>query len=269
MKCEEVEGLMIDYLDNKLEPEQIAKIEKHLETCEKCLDDLKDLQETMQLISREEMKKPDKSLRINFYHMLHKEMERNEEKKTTLMQASKVRWYDRNIYRVAAGVALLICGTLTGMIFYSGILNSGQKEELSQLRSEVNDLKKTAMFTMLKDQSSSYRIQAVNYADEMDSPDENVIDALVKTLNNDRNVNVRMAAAYALAKFTNVQSVRDSLVKSLPGQNEPILQVTLINILVELREKSAVRPIEQIISSDKTMQEVRSVAENGVKLLEL
>ena len=201
--------------------------------------------------------------------MLHKEIERNEKNKTTAMLTAKVRWYDRNIYRIAAGVALLICGTFIGMIFSSGILNSGQKKEMGQLRSEVNDLKKTAMFTMLKDQSSSFRIQAVNYADEIDTPDEDIIDALVSTLNNDRNVNVRLAAAYALSKFTNVQSVRDSLVKSLPKQNEPILQVTLINILVELREKSALNPIEQIISSDKTMKEVRSVAETGVKLLEL
>jgi hypothetical protein len=76
-----------------------------------------------------------------------------------------------------------------------------------------------------------------------------------------------MAAAYALTKFTGIQSVRDSLVKSLSIQTDPIVQVTLINILVELKEKSALKPIEQIISSDKTIKEVKKVAENGVKLL--
>ncbi len=165
-------------------------------------------------------------------------------------------------------VALLICGTFIGIIFNSGINNSSQTKELSQLKSEVNALRKTAMFTMLKDESSSYRIQAVNYADEMDSPDENIIDALVKTLNNDRNVNVRMAAAYALAKFTSQRSVCDSLVKSLSLQSDPILQVTLINILVDLGEKSALGSnSDRSSTAIETLEEVKTVAAKGARLL--
>jgi hypothetical protein len=76
-----------------------------------------------------------------------------------------------------------------------------------------------------------------------------------------------MAAAYALAKYADQQSVCDSLVRSLSQQSDPILQVTLINILVERREKSAVNPIQQIITDENTLEEVKNVAENGVKLL--
>ncbi len=267
MKCEEVEVLMIDYLDNKLEPEQIRQIEKHLETCERCIDELKETQSLLQMISGEEMEKPDESLRINFYHMMHGEIKRNAENKSAPAREATVRWYDRNIYRIAAGVALLIAGTFIGIIVYSGFSGSARAKEVSQLKSEVTELRKTAMFTMLKDGSPSNRLQAVDYANAIDSPDEDIINAIVKTLNNDKNVNVRMAAAYALTKFTGVQSVHDSLVKSLSVQTDPIMQVTLINILVEMREKNALKPIEQIISSDKTMLEVKKVAENGVKML--
>jgi hypothetical protein len=264
MKCEEVESLMIDYLDNKLESDKKAEIEKHLETCERCLDEMMEMQHIMQLIASKDMQVPDDSLRINFYHMLH-----NEIKKADIRDVKPVilRWYDRGIFRVAAAIALLIAGSFLGVLIYSGISNSGQEKELSQLKSEVNALRKTAMFTMLKDGSSSYRIQAVNYADEMDKPDENVINALLMTLNGDKNINVRMAAAYALEKYTSRQYVRDSLVKSLPLQTDPILQVTLINILVELKEKSAIEPIEKIISNDRTLTEVKSVAESGIKHL--
>ncbi len=264
MKCEEAESLMIDYLDNKLESDKKAEIEKHLETCERCLDEMMEMQHIMQLISSKEMETPDDSMHINFYHMLH-----NEIRKAGSMDVKPERllWYDRTIFRIAAAIAILITGSFLGVLIYSGISGSGQEKELSQLKSEVNALRKTAMFTMLKDGSSSYRIQAVNYADEMDKPDENVINALLVTLNGDKNVNVRMAAAYALEKYTDRQYVRDSLVKSLPGQTDPILQVTLINILVELREKSAVEPIRKIISDDRTLKEVKSVAESGVKQL--
>jgi hypothetical protein len=218
-------------------------------------------------MSENEMEKPDESLRINFYHMLHGEIKKNEETGTSKAGNKSIPWYERNTTRIAAGIALLIAGAFIGMIIYSGFSGTGQAKELSQLKSEVTELRKTAMFTMLRDGSPSSRLQAVDYANAIDSPDEDIINAIVKTLNNDKSVNVRMAAAFALTKFTDFQPVRDSLVKSLSTQTDPIVQVTLINILVELREKSALKPIEQIISNTKTIQEVRKVAENGAKML--
>jgi HEAT repeat protein len=176
-------------------------------------------------------------------------------------------WYNKSSYRIAAGVALLICGTFIGMLLDGGLRNLYSSNELKQLHSEVSDLKKSTMFTMLKQESSSDRIQAVNYAGDLDNADEKVIEALIKTLNTDKNVNVRMAAAYALSKFADQRLVSDSLVKSLSLQNDPILQVTLINILAERREKSALRPIQEIIANKSTLKEVRAVAENSLRVL--
>jgi hypothetical protein len=267
MKCEEVELKMVDYLDNNLETGERQEIEKHLETCERCLDELKDSQQILNLISKEELVKPDESLRINFYHMLHSEIQKAEEQKTILLKQPEVPWYGLSRYRVAAGIALLIGGTFLGMLIHSGFSNSVASNELKQLHSEVSDLKKATMFTMLKDESSSDRIQAVRYVEELDKPDQNVIDVLVKTLNNDKNVNVRMAAAYALSKFADQRIVCDSLVKSLSLQSDPILQVTLINILAERKEKSALKPIQEIIANRSTMKEVRAVAQNSLRVL--
>jgi hypothetical protein len=267
MKCEEVELKMIDYLDKTLSESESQEIEKHLETCERCLDELKDTQQVLNLISDSEMVKPDDSLRINFYHMLHSEIKKSSEISQQPIYKSLVPWYNSSRYRIAAGIALLICGTFIGMLINGGFNYSSASSELKQLRSEVLDLKKATMFTMLKDESSSDRIQAVSYAGDLRNPDQNVIDELIKTLNNDKNVNVRMAAAYALSKFADQHSVSDSLVKSLTLQSDPILQVTLINILAERREKSALRPIQEIISNKSTLKEVRAVAENSLRVL--
>jgi hypothetical protein len=267
MKCEEIENLMLDYLDNKLDSKLNQDIEKHLENCERCLDEFTHLHKMLQRIDSDEIENPDESLRINFYHMLHNEIQKTREKKVSQDHTLKVHWYDKNIYRIAAGIALLLTGTITGMIMNSVIKNPGQSKKISDLQTEVASLKKTAMFTMLKDESSSQRIQAVDYADEINLPDENIINALVKTLNNDRNVNVRMSAAYALAKFADQRAVCDSLVKSLSIQTDPILQVTLINILVERREKSALKAIQQIIRDKNTLEEVKIIAESGANQL--
>ena len=69
-------------------------------------------------------------------------------------------------------------------------------------------------------------------------------------------------------KFPGQKAVRDSLVKSLPLQNDPIIQVTLINILAEVRgEKNALKPVQEIIANKSTMKEVRNVAENSLRAL--
>lgn len=267
MKCEEVDKMMIDYLDQKLGDDTRREIEEHLATCERCIDELKDTQDIMKLISKDKMEKPDDSLRINFYHMLHSEI-KNTANRTpqTAFQIPVTPWYSQSKYRVAAAVALLICGTFIGMFVRTLSAGSVASNEIKQLQTEVSDLKKNAMFTMLKEQSSSDRIQAVSYAGEFGA-DDNVINVLVETLNNDKNVNVRMAAAYALSKFAYQREVTDSLVKSLSQQTDPILQVTLINILAERKEKSALEPIQKIIANKSTMKEVRTVAENSLRVL--
>jgi hypothetical protein len=267
MKCEEVELRMIDYLDKNLDESISLDIDKHLETCEKCIDDLRDIQQVLNLIAKEEIVVPDGALRINFYHMLQNEIKKDTEQDIISGTKPFNPWYTKSIYRFAAGVALLICGTFIGLLFNSGLNNSSASNELKQLHSEISDLKKATMFSMLKEESSSDRIQAVRYVDDLEKPDQNVIEVLVKTLNNDKNVNVRMAAAYALSKFADQRQVVDSLVKSLSQQREPILQVTLINILAERREKSALKPIQEIIANRSTMKEVRNVAQNSLRVL--
>jgi len=258
---------MIDYLDKVLDKAGNIEIEKHLESCEACLDELNETQKVLNRISGEEMEQPDETLRINFYHMLHNQIKKQEEKPVFSITEPVSPWYSLRQYRVAAGIALLITGTLLGLLMHGSINNSYAANELKQLHTEISDLKKATMFTMLREESSSDRIQAVRYAEDLDNPDQNIIDALVKTLNTDKNVNVRMAAAYALSRFTSQRLVCDSLVKSLSLQNDPILQVTLINILAEKKEKSALRPIQEIISNKNTLKEVRAVAENSLRVL--
>jgi uncharacterized membrane-anchored protein YhcB (DUF1043 family) len=269
MKCEEVEALVIDYLENKLETNQAREIEKHFETCEHCLDSMMEIQQVMHALSKDKMAEPDDSLRINFYHMLHNEIKKKKERSPLSLQKRTSWWHNLNLLRIAAGIALLICGTFIGAMINSRLRSKSQEVELSQLQAEVSSMKQAAMFTMLKDESSSYRIQGINYTDEIQKPDDNVIEALLMTLNNDKNVNVRLAAAFALAKYAEKRSVCDSLVKSLSVQTEPILQITLINILVERDEKSALKLIQQISTNNGTLEEVKHVAENGARKLML
>jgi hypothetical protein len=267
MKCEDVETAMIDYLDNTLEKARRDEVEKHLETCERCLDQLKDFQEILHTVDSTEMEQPDENLRINFYHMLHGEMNKqaiqNQEKSILPVSIHRSSpWM-----KIAAAIAILLAGTFIGLTINSVLNRQKAEKQVAELTTEMQSMKELMMLSMLKQESPSQRIQAVNYSDDIQAPDAKVLNALTETLNNDKNINVRLAAAYSLAKYADRQSVRDSMVASLSQQTEPIIQVVLMNILVEKKESSAIKPIQKIMSDDKAMKEVRDVAQKGLKTL--
>ncbi|HLO57266.1 MAG TPA: zf-HC2 domain-containing protein [Bacteroidales bacterium] len=256
MKCEEIENLLIDYLDNQLDQSQRADVDKHIANCERCSDELKDLKEVLEKMDTEKMELPAETLKINFYHMLHAEIEK----------APQVRHLNIRLFlRIAAAIALFLAGSFTSALFMNH--GKGRTTEIAQLRSEMNDMKKLVMLNMLKDESASQRIQAVSYTDGLSGPDPQVLNALTKTLNQDKNINVRMAAAYSLAKFASVQAVRDTLVESLGKQTEPIIQVVLMNILVDMKEPKAVPSMQRIVSDEKTLKEVKAVAQKSINVL--
>lgn len=267
MKCEEVELLMIDYLDNALEKSQQDEIEKHLQKCDRCIDVMKDFKQIINKIDEAEPEQPDDSLRVNFYHMLHGEINKQTISKAPSTNGGKLINKSSIIFRIAAGIAILIAGITIGIIFQGSLKNRDNEAQLTELKTEVQNMKELVMLSMLKEESSSQRIQAVSYVEEFPAPDKKVLDALTSTLNNDKNVNVRLAAAYSLSKYADKQWVRDSLVESLTKQTEPIIQVVLINILVEKRETKAINAIRQIIYDDATLKDVKDVAEKGIQHL--
>jgi hypothetical protein len=267
MKCEEAERWLMDYLDQSLDEDQKGELEKHLAICERCRDEVSDFRQIIDPIDSSSMEMPEESLRINFYHMLHAEINKQALEETRPGKSAQPFFSSKVMIRLAASVALLLAGSFIGYFIQSAASHRKSESRISELSNEVHSMKKLMMLAMLKEESPSDRIQAVNYTDDIPSPDAGVLEALTKTLNHDRNVNVRMAAAYSLARYADRQSVRDSLVASLSQQTEPIIQVVLMNILVEKKESNAIQPMQRIVRDDKTLKEVKDVAAKGLKVL--
>ncbi|HEX2969152.1 MAG TPA: HEAT repeat domain-containing protein [Bacteroidales bacterium] len=267
MKCEDIEILLVDYIDNSLDEKTRKEVENHLSTCEKCLDSFNENRKILNIMAGSQPSKPDELLRANFYYMLQKEI--NGTKEGEKSKHVRTASFNKSIFLAAAGIALLVAGTFVGMFISSSGKISDNNVKIETLQSQVDEMKRSAMFSMLKEESSSYRLQGVSYAEELGDKDDKVIEALFNLLNNDKNTNVRMAAAFSLSKFTDNRMVCDSLVASLPRQNEPILQITLINILVGIKEKSALRPIQRILDDSRTNTDVRSIAIKGAQQLTL
>jgi len=255
MTCEEMKGILIDAQGEDIPSSVRQALEKHIEGCEQCAALRSELDHLNHLIKGVPEAAPGPDLERQFLQMLRAEEE---------AQKVAVRPVRRLVFwrNMAAAVVLLAAGIGIGWAL------SGKRVERSDLpvaaRPSGNS-SDTLLFSLLKEESASERIKAVNYVEEMTSPDQKVIDALVNTLDHDKNPNVRLACLYSLARFPDNPYVRESLVNSLPRQTEPIVQIVLINLLTEMKEPRAKRSLQDIISSDKTSKEVKNIAEKGLR----
>jgi hypothetical protein len=269
---------MIDYLDQALPAAAAAQIAEHLAGCNDCCREADDLRVLLTTIKNSEQQQPSPTLRENFNTMLQSEL--NMESMTSLLQSPDkdekargkiVTFFASAAGKAAAAVILIAGGIAIGMAVKSGGPQVDTKTEIAGLKAEVRDMerkmKEQDLLSGIDDESASERIKAVSYAEQMASPDQKVIDALFNSLNNDKNVNVRLAALYSLARFADRHPVRDSLVSSLSIQTEPIIQVVLINLLAEKREKKAIGPIREIMTNKKTLKEVKDAAQKSLTVL--
>ncbi|MEP1096793.1 MAG: HEAT repeat domain-containing protein [Cyclobacteriaceae bacterium] len=164
---------------------------------------------------------------------------------------------------IAAAVTILILGFGLGR-FSEGSSSS----ELASLKDEVNALKEVTLTSALQRYSASERIMAVNQIEaSTQKVNPELISTLINTLNSDESPNVRYAALQALSNYIDNTDVRAELVKSLESQNDALIQISLISILVEAEERSAIAPLKDIIDKEEIAPEVRQQAEIAIQVL--
>ncbi|MEM7655850.1 MAG: hypothetical protein AAF399_06955 [Bacteroidota bacterium] len=171
----------------------------------------------------------------------------------------------KHLGQMAAAIAILLLGM--GI----GTWNSGseQKEaEIATLSDEIADMREIMMISQLKQSSPSERLKAVSLTREMEGDvSERVAEALLRTLNQDGNPNVRLATLEALIPYSENPTVRQGLVSSIANQESPLVQLALAELMVVLQEKNSVQGFRQIIEQEETPAEVKEELENSIKIL--
>lgn len=179
-----------------------------------------------------------------------------------------VRQFGSWLIRIAAGFTLLVVGFTGGWMFQAR--NGEENENLFANSKDVASetaIKNALTFEKMNATSASERIYAVNQSYELSDVDKDITQLLINALNFDPNINVRLAACQALQHFANEQNVSDALVQSLAIQTDPNIQISLIEVLVSMKEKRAVVPFQQMVRNQEVMEVVRLKAEEGVNEL--
>lgn len=146
-------------------------------------------------------------------------------------------------------------------------VNTEETEQLSALSTQVKKMRKMMVMSLLENPSASERLRAVNYTGEMQRADQQVIAALLTTLNEDQNVNVRLVTLDALAKFSDQPEVRAGLVQSITRQDSPLVQVAMANLMLKLQEKGSVVPLKTLLNRQELNKAVRTKIEHTIDKL--
>ena len=171
---------------------------------------------------------------------------------------------DASRLRAASWAMLFICGLGLGYWLNSGKSANNQMEAL---QSEVHQMREMLMLNMLKQPSAVERLKAVSLSTQLSHADTTVISALLQTLNQDPNTNVRLVAIEALLQFADHPEVRSGLIRAIPHQDSPLVQLALAESMVAMKETQSIQPFRQLLQSDSMDVEVRERLEESVEVL--
>ena len=253
--------LMIDYLEGNLSGELKSFVANHIEKDERWVKEFNELKEVMDAMENTTDLEPDSSLKTDFEAMLRIEM--SEEKLNQSIEkevevTKTIYWNSPKMWmQIAASVTILAVGVILGINF------TNDRAELVALQKEM-DATKQLVISSLQNQSASSRLNAVNVSYQMNSMDDEIVEALISTMNTDDNANVRLAALEALTQFVDEEKVRKALIASLSTQDKPVVQIALINLMIQLKESRAIAPMKEILNSEEAIEVVKDEANYGV-----
>jgi hypothetical protein len=260
MKCEQYEELFAGFIDDNITPADREKLEEHLVGCAGCREELAAMQKVWDLMDTVEVPEPSDHMRVKFYAMLDTYKDSAQERKGLLSMFNdklKSLWQYQSKWPMAYNLAIVLISFGCGYWFFHAGKGGEQEQQLKELTSQVHELKQTMMLALLENPSASERMRGVSYTSEIKHADKEVITALLATLNNDDNVNVRLSTLDALSHLANHPEVREGLIKSIAQQDSPLMQSAIADVMLKLQEKRSVKSFEELLKQKNLDQGVR------------
>lgn len=252
--CEEVKINLPEYIDRKLDETTYEAIRSHLEGCDSCRQLHSELSSFLTYMDAFPQPEAPEGMKEEFMELAA--AQRIPEQHKTLVIPM---WM-----KVAAMVVLFFA---TYQVGYR--VGSGKGEIASnQLATQLHEQKQEVLLASLRDYTGPQKIEAVYNISKSGHASNDLINALVYTMNSDKNVNVRLAAINALSEMMDKnERVKTELIRSLTVQENSLLQISLIQVLTESGVKEAKDEIESMTNSETTDESVKAFAKDMMKII--
>ncbi|WP_400191608.1 HEAT repeat domain-containing protein [Hymenobacter sp. B81] len=271
--CESVRQGLMDWLANELPPDEVQALEAHLARCPDCRREQAATWQLWQTLGQLPAPAPSEEMRPRFYAMLAEfqaaEQRRRQWSVAGVVERLRAWWQPAYALRLAYGLLLLVVGLAAGY----GLRSRVEPPAVAAVEQSVpepvaaDNVRHARLLTLLADPSAVQRLRAVSYAEEVAPSNERVVAALLSTLNQDPNVNVRLATLEVLAGLGDDPTVRQGLVRALAQQDSPLVQSALADVMVQLQVRGSVRPLRKLLRQDNLNEQVKSKIEQSIETL--
>ncbi|NCI45649.1 zf-HC2 domain-containing protein [Sediminibacterium soli] len=267
MKCENDKKDLARWINNEMNETERAAFELHLAACPACRLELETDQQVWDRMGEMVTPEPSASLRPRFYAMLDTYKASEEPTRNAfadIRHMFRQFWSVQPGFRLAYSLVLVVAGLGLGyLINHTGTKDN--KDRIASLSTQVNEMKEMMMLSLLENPSASERIRGVSYTSEIKQANPQVVDALLTTLNNDPNVNVRLMTLEALAPIAAKNpSVREGLVRSIVEQESPLVQSALADVMLKLQEKRSVQSFRKLLQQKDLNGQIRVKLEQTI-----
>jgi hypothetical protein len=273
MNCNSAQDRFPELLDARLSEPNSTEVRAHLASCLDCQRAYSALAETLSALDGLPPAKPGPRLRAGFYAML--EEEKNSAASIHAAVARRQRAKRQTLWRsilmpTAAGAIALASfhfGTRFAPMAAVPPANDATQKEIAALRAKVDSVGQLVGYSLLQQRSTSERLQTVLATLDQKNPNDKILSNLIGSLALDPSVNVRLSALDALYPHADQQLVRAGVLASLPREQNPLVQVAMIDFLVAARDSTATAELEKISRNEAIDRVVRDAAKRGLAQL--
>jgi hypothetical protein len=260
-------------VNGELDDPARSQVSGHLRVCATCRSEAEELETLWTALGAIPAAEPSGELRARFNLLLeayqHGVNHAPVQSRWAAVNSWVAGWWPRQpALQFGLALALLVAGIGLGRQIYSPRVQPQANEEVSELRRELLQTQRLVAVSLMQQESASQRLKGVNWSYQLQQPGGEVLSALLDTLMHDPNLNVRLATVDALRQFGDQPAVRSGVVQAIAREESPMVQVALIDLAVDLREKESIETLRQLASAENVNGSVRLRAQQGIDDLE-
>ncbi len=274
MTCAQVREQLPALLDDRLAATAARDLRTHLAACPDCERELAALGQTLRALDTMPAPSPTPRLRARVYAAIAAEHHATRAATPTSPSrpAPRSRWFW--LVQPLAAAALLVLGFTLGTRNAPApqaapVADVATQRELADLRRKLDSMGQLVGYSLLQQQSrsSNERLRSVLTSANLAQPGDRVINDLIGTLALDPSANVRLNALEALYPHADREVVRVGVLTSLPREQSPLVQVSMIDFLVAARDREAGPALEKLSENEKIDRDVRAAAKRALTQL--
>lgn len=278
MTCTQVREQLPALLDDRLATAAVRDLRAHLAACPDCERELAALSQTLRALDAMPTPFPTPRLRARVYAAIAAEEHALRSAPAPIApepRSARPLWL-RWIQPLAAA-ALLALGFILGQrqtpapvaapaLATIDAPDAATQRELAELRQKMDSMSQLVGYSILQQQSlsSNERLRGVLTSAAVAQPDDKTINDLIGALALDPSANVRLNALEALYTHADLDVVRAGVLTSLPREQSPLVQISMIDFLAAARDREAAPALRKLSNNHQADLNVRAAAKRAL-----